>query len=138
MPNAKRTRVLSAFICFDRKSVTKMRICVKLLSKCGLSLLSSYHQAATNKMPVCCQAVMESAGMDSPDMIKINISNNVNNFWDGIFSRQSQYINHINMSYQKPPESIHQSHQSFISETTTVNTSIISISHIRPPLITHS
>ena len=40
-------------------------------------------------MPVCCQAVMESAGMDSPDMIKINISNNVNNFWDGIFIRQS-------------------------------------------------
>merc|ERR1712055_977363 len=42
-----------------------------------------------------------------------------------------QYINHINQSYQKPSVSIHQSHQSVISETTSFNTSIASVSHIR-------
>ena len=55
MPNAKRTRVLSALICLNRKSVTKMRICVKLLSKCGLSLLSSYRQVK----PIRRQAVVK-------------------------------------------------------------------------------
>ena len=48
-----------------------------------------------------------------------------------IRSHQSQYINHINQSYQKPPGSIHQSHQSVITETTRINTSMTSISHIR-------
>ena len=48
-----------------------------------------------------------------------------------IRSHQSQYINHINLSYQKPSRSMHQSHQSVISETTGVNTSITSISDIR-------
>ena len=48
-----------------------------------------------------------------------------------IRSPQSQYINHINQSYQKPPGSIRQSHQSVISETTSVNTSITSIYYNR-------
>ena len=47
------------------------------------------------------------------------------------YTTMSQYINHINQSYQKPPVSIHQSHQSVISEATTVNTSITSDSHSR-------
>ena len=55
MSNANRTRVLSALICLNRKSVTKMRICVKLLSKCGLSLLSSYRQVK----PIRRQAVVK-------------------------------------------------------------------------------
>ena len=55
MPNTNWTRVLSALICLNRKSVTKMRIPVKLLSKCGLSLLSSYRQVK----PIRRQAVVK-------------------------------------------------------------------------------
>ena len=46
------------------------------------------------------------------------------------YTTMSQYVNHINQSYQKPPVSIHQSHQSVISDTFSLNSSIIiSISH---------
>ena len=44
---------------------------------------------------------------------------------------QRKYINHINLLYQKAPESINWSYQSVISEATRVNTSITSICHIR-------
>ena len=67
-----------------------------------------------------------------------------------IRSHQSQYINHINQSYQKPPVSIHKSHQSVISETTSLNTSIrhirghqcqyindINQTHQKPPMSIH-
>ena len=46
-----------------------------------------------------------------------------------IRNHQRKYINHINLLYQKAPESIHWSYQSVISEATRVNTSISSMWH---------
>ena len=58
----------------------------------------------------------------------VDIYGNIQLYW--IYAANN-YINYINLSYQKPSRSRHQSHQCVISETTRVNTSITSMCHIR-------
>ena len=47
------------------------------------------------------------------------------------YTTMSQYVNHIIQTHQKTPMSIHQSYQLDTSEPTSLNISILSISHTR-------